>query len=149
MLCRYITNNIQEDTGLSEKSTDTLVVYFSWSGNTEEMASYIAKQTGGELLELEPLNAYPDDYTETGNIAREERDYNERPAIANLPDSIEEYDTILVGYPIWWHTAPMIYLKRIFIHSHRQLPWILSSWAILCHLSAKMRLTLMFMMVYL
>ena len=37
-----------------------------------------------------------------------ERDNNERPAIANLPESIDQYDTILVGYPIWWHTAPMI-----------------------------------------
>ena len=37
-----------------------------------------------------------------------ERDNNERPAIANLPDSIDQYDTILIGYPIWWHTAPMI-----------------------------------------
>ena len=86
----------------------TLVVYFSWSGNTEEMASYIAEQTGGDLLEIEPKVAYPTDYNETGEIARVERDENARPEIANLPASIDEYDTILVGYPIWWHTAPMI-----------------------------------------
>ena len=51
---------------------------------------------------------YPDDYNETGDVAEKERDENARPEIANLPDSIEEYGTILVGYPIWWHTAPMI-----------------------------------------
>lgn len=92
------------------ESTDnkTLVAYFSWSGNTEEMASYIAEQTGGDLLEIEPKAAYPTDYNETGDIAKVERDENARPEIANLPASIEEYDTILVGYPIWWHTAPMI-----------------------------------------
>lgn len=86
----------------------TLVVYFSWSGNTEEMASYIAEQTDGDLLEIEPKVAYPTDYNETGDIAKVERDENTRPEIANLPASIDEYDTILVGYPIWWHTAPMI-----------------------------------------
>ena len=41
-------------------------------------------------------------------MAKVERDENARPEIANLPESIDEYDTILIGYPIWWHTAPMI-----------------------------------------
>ena len=86
----------------------TLVVYFSWSGNTEEMASYIAEQVGGDLLEIQPKTAYPTDYNECGNIAKVERDENARPEIANLPASMDEYDTIMVGYPIWWHTAPMI-----------------------------------------
>lgn len=86
----------------------TLVAYFSWSGNTQEMASYIAKQTGGDLLELQPETPYPTDYNECGDVALAERDSDARPAIANLPESIEEYDTVLVGYPIWWHTAPMI-----------------------------------------
>lgn len=100
--------------GSEPESTDTaadsnvLVAYFSWSGNTEEMASYIAEQTGGELLEIQPETPYPTDYNECGDVALEERDSGARPAIANLPESIEEYDAILVGYPIWWHTAPMI-----------------------------------------
>ena len=98
----------------SEKPADstgnTLIVYFSWStsGNTEKMATYIHYQTGADVLELIPANPYPTDYNETGDVAKAERDDNARPEIANLPDSISEYDTILVGYPIWWHTAPMI-----------------------------------------
>lgn len=88
----------------------TLIVYFSWSasGNTEKMAAYIQEQTGGDLLELEPLNPYPTDYEECGEVAQVERDENARPEIANLQESISEYDTVFVGYPIWWHTAPMI-----------------------------------------
>lgn len=88
----------------------TLVVYFSWSssGNTEKMASYIQEQTGADILELVPAVPYPTDYNETGEVAKAERDENARPEIADLPDSISEYDTIFVGYPIWWHTAPMI-----------------------------------------
>ena len=86
----------------------TLIVYFSWSSNTERMANTIKEQTGGDLLELIPVAAYPADYTACTEVALEERDNNARPAIQNLPASIDEYDTILIGYPIWWHTAPMI-----------------------------------------
>ena len=94
----------------TEESGKTLVVYFSWStsGNTEKMATYIQKQTGGDILRIEPATPYPTDYNETGELAKVERDDNVRPEIANLPASVSEYDTIFVGYPIWWHTAPMI-----------------------------------------
>lgn len=107
------TQSAPEATAIVETAdTDgkTLIVYFSWStsGNTEKMATYIQEQTGGDLLELEPLNPYPTDYEECGEVAKVERDENARPEIANLPESISEYDTVFVGYPIWWHTAPMI-----------------------------------------
>ena len=85
-----------------------LVAYFSWSGNTEEMAAYIAEQTGGDLLEIQPATPYPTDYDACGEVALAERDSNARPAIANLPATLDEYDVIFIGYPIWWHTAPMI-----------------------------------------
>ena len=107
------TSEASETVALSQTSdTDgkELIVYFSWSssGNTEKMAEYIREQTGGDLLRLEPRNPYPTDYNATGGIAKAERDENARPEIANLPDSISEYDTVFVGYPIWWHTAPMM-----------------------------------------
>ena len=88
----------------------TLIVYFSWSssGNTEKMTNTIRERTGGDLLKIEPATAYPADYSECGDVAKAERDENARPEIANLPDSLDEYDTIFIGYPIWWHTAPMI-----------------------------------------
>ncbi len=100
--------NQQESDIKADKYGKTLVVYFSWSGNTEEMASYIAQQTNGDLYKIEPKTPYPDDYSECGDVAKVERDENVRPEIANLPDNINEYDTIFIGYPIWWHTAPMI-----------------------------------------
>ena len=96
------------ETGDSAGTGKTLVAYFSWSGNTAEMAAHIAEQTGADLLEIQPEVPYPEDYGECGEVAQAERDNNERPAIANLPDFLDEYDTLLIGYPIWWHTAPMI-----------------------------------------
>ena len=101
----------EKNTDTDTKSTQdgkTLIAYFSWSGNTVTMADTIAEKTGGELFEIVPVNPYPEEYTPCTEVALEERDSNARPEIKDLPDSIEEYDTILIGYPIWWHTAPMI-----------------------------------------
>ena len=98
----------QQDETISTSDGKTLVVYFSWSGNTEDMAADIAQQTGADLLKLEPADPYPEDYSATGDRAKIEVDTNARPEIANLPESISGYDTILIGYPIWWHTAPML-----------------------------------------
>lgn len=91
-------------------ASKTLIAYFSWStsGNTEKMATYIQEQTGGGLLKLEPSVPYPTNYDECTDLALAERDENQRPAIANLPEDLSGYDTIFIGYPIWWHTAPMI-----------------------------------------
>lgn len=86
----------------------TLVVYFTWSSNTAGMAETIADLTGADTFEIVPVVPYPEEYTPCTEVALEERDNNARPAIQNLPDYVSEYDNILIGYPIWWHTAPMI-----------------------------------------
>lgn len=86
----------------------TLVVYFTWSSNTAGMAETIANLTDADTFEIVPVVAYPAEYTPCTEVALEERDNNTRPAIQNLPASVSEYDNILIGYPIWWHTAPMI-----------------------------------------
>ncbi|MDE7079973.1 MAG: hypothetical protein K2O95_07655 [Clostridia bacterium] len=85
-----------------------LVVYFTWSSNTESMANYISQKTGGTLYELQPLVPYPKEYTPCTEVALKERDENARPKIKDLIGSVDEYDAIFIGYPIWWHTAPMI-----------------------------------------
>lgn len=107
-------NNISSDETIDNSQKDDsnkiLIVYFSWSssGNTEKIANVIMEQTGADILRIEPLKAYPTDYNECAELAKIERDENARPEITNLPDSISQYDTIFIGYPIWWHTSPMI-----------------------------------------
>lgn len=90
-------------------NSNILVVYFSWSasGNTEKMANYIAEKTGAEIYEIEPLVPYPTEYTPTTEVAAKEKEENARPEIKN-PIDVSNYDHIFVGFPIWWHTAPMI-----------------------------------------
>lgn len=91
-----------------EQGHKILVAYFSWGGTTQRMAQEIANQTGADLFRIEPVVPYPTEYTPCTEVAREELDNNARPAIAGTVDDWAEYETIFIGCPVWWHTAPMI-----------------------------------------
>lgn len=97
--------------GPDQFPTKVLIAYFSWSGNTEEVAEAISSQTGADLLEIVPETPYPSDYGETLEIARQELETNARPFLSSavrervLPD---DYDNIFIGYPIWHGREPMI-----------------------------------------
>lgn len=88
--------------------SNTLVVYFSWSGNTEHVANAIADQTGADVFEIVPQEAYVDDYNALLDIATEEKKSGARPAIAGSVEDMARYDTVFVGYPNWWSDMPMI-----------------------------------------
>ena len=85
-----------------------LVAYFSWSGNTQYVAEQIAKQTGGTLFRIEPVKPYPTEYTPCTEVAKKEKEDNARPAIKNKVEDWDSYDTVFIGCPVWWWTAPMI-----------------------------------------
>ena len=91
----------------SKKDSGILIAYFSWSGNSKSEAELIQEKTGGTIFEIVREEPYPEDYTECTEVAKKEKEDNERPAIKNPPESLAEYDKIVVCYPIWWHTAPM------------------------------------------
>lgn len=84
-----------------------LIVYFSWSGNTQGVAEEIHRQTGADIFEIVPIPAYSDDYNTVLMEAQRDQHDQARPAIANLPESIDGYDIILLGYPNWWASIPM------------------------------------------
>lgn len=93
------------------ESGKTLVVYYSASGNTKEAAEYIAAATGGDLFELEPAEPYTGedlDWTdEDSRVCREHDNEGERNVelvSVEVPDW-ESYETVFVGYPIWWGIA--------------------------------------------
>ena len=91
----------------SKKNSGILIAYFSWSGNSKSEAELIQEKTGGTFFEIVREEPYPEDYTECTEVAKKEKEDNERPSIKNPPESLDEYDKIVVCYPIWWHTAPM------------------------------------------
>lgn len=96
-----------ETTEPEPAETDTnggniLIAYFSYTGNTEEVAQMIAEYTGGDLAEIQRAEEYGDLQEE----AEAEILDGVHPEITISVDSIAEYDTIFVGYPIWWDEAP-------------------------------------------
>ena len=77
-------------------------------GNTERVAEFIQKAVGGDLFEIEPVRAYSASYMTCIKEAQAEQRGNERPAVKRLPESLDGYDTIFIGYPNWWGTMPMV-----------------------------------------
>ena len=92
----------------TEAGSASLVVYFSWSGNTESVANEIQAQTGADLFEIVPAEPYTDDYDTLLDIAREEQANGAHPAIAETVENFEQYDTVYFGFPNWWGAMPMI-----------------------------------------
>lgn len=89
------------------KNNKTLILYFSLTGTTKGAAQYIQKQTGADLIRLEPVKRYKgyDDASKRGN--RELRN-NLHPALATKIPNFSKYNTVLIGYPTWWARPPML-----------------------------------------
>ncbi|MDR2011327.1 MAG: flavodoxin [Bacteroidales bacterium] len=94
---------------LNAQSKKALIVYYSWGGNTREIAEQIKSITGAEILEIVPANAYPGDYDECVDQAKKEINSDFRPAIKTKINNLKDYDVIYVGSPNWWSTiAPPV-----------------------------------------
>ncbi|WP_243111259.1 flavodoxin [Acutalibacter sp. 1XD8-33] len=85
-----------------------MVVYFSWSGNTEAVAEAIVQQTGADVFRIQPETPYTDDYDALLDIAKEEQAEGARPAISGRLENLEQYDVVFLGFPNWWGDMPMI-----------------------------------------
>ena len=89
-----------------------LVAYFSASGVTAKVAERLSEAIGADLYEIEPQVAYTkadlDWREQTSRSTIEMNDPVSRPAISGKRDNMEVYDTIFVGFPIWWYVAPTI-----------------------------------------
>ena len=83
-----------------------LVAYFSWSGNTRNLAHQVQELTGGDLFEIETVKAYPEKYRCT-EYAKKEKEADARPALKSKVKDMDAYDVVYVGFPNWWGTAPM------------------------------------------
>lgn len=98
-------------TGTAGTGGNTLIVYFSATGNTEAVANMIAGAVGGETFELEPVQPYSDDdldwTDDNSRVTREHENENERNVelTAEVVDNWDSYGTVFIGYPIWWGIA--------------------------------------------
>ncbi len=110
-LSAVATANAQNDDVMSN-NRKTLVAYFSATGTTMEAATKLAKVANADLHEIVPAVPYtPADLNWRDKKSRstlEMENKSSRPAIANKVENMEQYDTVFVGYPIWWYIAPTI-----------------------------------------
>ena len=90
----------------------TLVTYFSATGTTARVARELAGAIGADLFEIAPERPYtPADLdwnNKSSRSSHEMADEGSRPAIAGRVDSMDAYDTVFVGFPIWWYVEPRI-----------------------------------------
>lgn len=107
------TNNI-DSTDVSEDTQSmgkVLVVYYSASGNTKSVAEMVADETGADLFEITPVEPYTsDDLNWTDDDSRVSKEHDDESLrdvelTQVTPDNWDSYDTVLLGYPIWWGIA--------------------------------------------
>jgi flavodoxin len=84
-----------------------LVAYFSWSGNTREIAQHIHRRVGGDLFEIVPATPYPTDYNACLDKSADELKRQYRPPLKTHVANMKQVDVIFLGYPNWWATIPM------------------------------------------
>ena len=107
-----VTNpSTQPESKPESDSSKILVVYYSATGNTKQAAEYIASASGGDLFELQPVEPYSDadlDWTDDNSRVvseHEDTDARDIELVANTVDNWQDYDTVFIGYPIWWGIA--------------------------------------------
>ncbi|OAT16404.1 twin-arginine translocation pathway signal [Buttiauxella noackiae ATCC 51607] len=93
-----------------------LVAYFSRSGNTRVIAGVIHRSLNTDQFEIEPAMPYPEDYFQTVEHAKNERERGVKPALKNRVVDISRYETVYLGFPIWGTSVPPV--VQTFLSSH-------------------------------
>ncbi|MDD3796334.1 MAG: flavodoxin [Lachnospiraceae bacterium] len=112
------SSDLSSENSTSDSGSKILVAYFSRAGenynvgtvekgNTQIMAEMIAEETGGTLFKIETVTPYPSSYDECTDVAKQEQNDNARPELKEEVDNFDDYDTIILGFPIWWGDMPM------------------------------------------
>ena len=116
-------NQQQTNSSTNQQSNNmkkTLIVYFSATGTTKVAAQKLATEFNADLYEITPEVPYtPADLDwrdKTSRSTLEMKDKSSRPAIKGHCDNIADYDTVWIGFPVWWYTAPTI--VNTFIEAH-------------------------------
>lgn len=105
------TNETKESIKTSGSNKKVLVVYYSATGSTKAVAETIVNETGGTLFEIEPKDSYTDDdldWTNDGSRVNKEHENESLRDVAlktTKVDNWDSYDTVYIGYPIWWGIA--------------------------------------------
>ena len=120
------TSQTAEETQVSNKENDTLIVYFSAANmndvdavtsatplidaesSVEWIANIIQEKTGADIARIIPAEDYPLSYDDVADAAKKEADNEVHPAIQSLDVDPTSYKTVFIGYPMWWYRMPMV-----------------------------------------
>lgn len=80
-----------------------LIAYYSYSGNTKRVAEKIQQLTNGDIFEIMPKKAYPNNYNDVVNLAKDEKQKDIKPELTDN-GNVKDYDIIFLGTPVWWYT---------------------------------------------
>ena len=102
----------QQSNSKDMKKKTTLVAYFSATGTTKAAAQKLAEVVDGDIHEIQPEQPYTDAdldwHNQQSRSSVEMKDKSSRPAIKNKVENMDQYETIYIGFPIWWYIAPTI-----------------------------------------
>ena len=108
----FAFNNTSKANANNTTNKNILVAYFSATGTTKRVAENLAKATGGDLYEIKPVKTYTNAdlnwHDKNSRTSVEMNNPQSRPEIITGDLSVENYDTIFLGFPIWWGTAPKV-----------------------------------------
>lgn len=107
----------------SGQGKKVLVVYYSRSGNTREIANQIHMLVGGDIVELQTVNPYPTEYRATTEQAKQELQSGYRPPLKTKISNIASFDIIIVGSPCWWGTFAMPVWTCRIVSEQRAPAW--------------------------
>lgn len=117
----------EENKPMNTQNAKILIAYYSYSGNTKEVAEAIQKEIGGDLFEIKAEGTYPDEYRPMTEQAKKEIDAGFRPKLTTSVADMAQYDVVFIGSPNWWGTiTPQVssFLESYDLSGKTVIPFI-------------------------
>jgi sulfatase modifying factor 1 len=105
---KSVINSVSRQGNTDATGGKVLIAYFSWSGNTRGIARQIQEQTGTDSFEIKCVTPYSSDYNTVLEQAQHDQNIQARPELAIHVENMDQYSIILLGYPNWWASIPML-----------------------------------------
>ncbi len=105
---------------------ELLIIYFSHTGNTQQLADYIQEMTGGDCIRIEPEMAYPIDHQTAVDFVSAQNKANALPILQNKIENLDAYKVVLLGFPVWDKRLPppvRAFLKQFNLKGKTILPF--------------------------
>lgn len=124
---KVMAQSKEENQNMNTASSKILIAYYSYSGNTREVAEAIHNEVGGDLFEIKTEDSYPEEYRQMTTQAKKEITGGYRPKLTSQIEDIAQYDIIFLGSPNWWGTiTPQVssFLETYDLSGKTVIPFI-------------------------